>query len=128
MIDVRLLLVVGVGAGIGGIMRLLVTQLVVARWGAGYGHIATLIINVSGSFVIGVVAELALTRADFHPLWRYFLATGILGGYTTFSTFSLEAFTLAQEGMMWTAAGYVAGSVVLGIGGAVLGVAAVRLL
>ena len=128
MIDVRLLLVVGVGAGIGGIMRLLVTQLVVARWGAGYGHIATLIINVTGSFVIGIVIELAQTRADFHPLWRYFFATGILGGYTTFSTFSLEAFTLAQEGMLWTAAGYVAGSVALGIGGAVLGIAAVRLL
>ncbi len=128
MIDVRLLLVVGVGAGIGGIMRLLVTQLVVARWGAGYGHIATLLINVSGSFLIGVVIELAQTRADFHPLWRSFFATGILGGYTTFSTFSLEAFTLAQEGMLWTAAGYVAGSVALGIGGAVLGIAAVRML
>jgi CrcB protein len=128
VIDVRLLLVVGVGAGIGGIMRLLVTQLVVARWGAGYGHIATLLINVSGSFLIGVVIELAQTRADFHPLWRSFFATGILGGYTTFSTFSLEAFTLAQEGMLWTAAGYVAGSVALGIGGAVLGIAAVRML
>ena len=127
MIDLRLLLVVGLGAGIGGIMRLLVTQLVVARWGAGYGHFATMFINVSGSFLIGVVIELAQTRTDFPPLWRYFLATGILGGYTTFSTFSLEAFTLAQEGMLWTAAGYVTGSVALGIGGAILGIASARL-
>ena len=128
MIDLRLLLVVGVGAGIGGILRLLVTQLVVARWGAGYGHVATLLINVTGSFLIGVVIELTQTRADFHPLWRAFFATGVLGGYTTFSTFSLEALTLAQEGMVWTAAGYLVGSVALGIGGAILGIASVRLL
>jgi CrcB protein len=126
--DVRLFLVVGVGAAIGGMLRLFVTQAVVARVGAGYGQYATLFINVSGSFLIGIVFELSQTRADFHPLLRYFLATGILGGYTTFSTFSLEAITIASGGMMWSSAGYVVGSVVLGIGGAMLGIVSARAL
>ena len=88
MIDVRVIAAVGVGAALGGIFRLLVTQLVVARAGAGFGFYATLFINVSGSFLIGIVIEMAQTRANVSPLWRYFIATGILGGYTTFSTFS----------------------------------------
>jgi fluoride exporter len=128
VIDLRVLLTVGLGAAIGGIFRLIITQAVVARAGAGYGHYATLFINVSGSFLIGVVIEIAQTRADVSPLWRYFLATGVLGGYTTFSTFSFEALTLASGGLLWSALGYVGGSVVLGIGGAILGVVSARLL
>jgi CrcB protein len=128
VIDLRSLLTVGIGAALGGMLRLAITQLVVGRVGAGYGHYATLFINVSGSFLIGVVIELSQTRADFHPLWRLFLATGILGGYTTFSTFSYEAFTLASGGFAWGSAAYVVGSVALGIGGAILGVACTRAL
>jgi CrcB protein len=85
-------------------------------------------INVSGSFLIGIVVELAQTRVGFPPLWRYFLATGILGGYTTFSTFSYEAFVLASDGLYASATGYVLGSVALGIAGAVGGIALVRTL
>jgi fluoride exporter len=128
VIDLRVLLTVGMGAALGGILRLLVTQAVVARAGAGYAHYATLFINVSGSFLIGVVIEIAQTRTDLSPLWRLFLATGVLGGYTTFSTFSFEALTLASGGMLWNAFGYVVGSVALGVGGAILGVMSVRLL
>ncbi len=126
MIDARVLLAVGGGAAIGGILRLLVTQFVVARFGAGFGQYATMFINVSGSFLIGIVVELAQTRVGFPPLWRFFLATGILGGYTTFSTFSYEAFVLAADGLYASAALYVVGSVVLGIGGAIGGIALVR--
>jgi CrcB protein len=105
LIDLRVVLAVGLGAAIGGMLRLL------------------LFINVSGSFLIGVVIALSQGRADFNPLWRWFLATGILGGYTTFSTFSYEAIVLGGEGLYLTAAGYVLGSAVLGIGGAAAGVA-----
>jgi len=126
VIDLRALLAVGGGAALGGVFRLLVTQFVVARFGAGFGQYATLFINVSGSFLIGVVIELSLTRADFHPLWRFFLAAGVLGGYTTFSTFSYEAFLLTTEGLYASALFYVLGSVALGIGGAVAGIALVR--
>jgi CrcB protein len=126
--DVRTLAVIGAGAALGGMLRFLVTQAVVGRVGAGYAQYATLFINVSGSFAIGIVLGLAQTRSDFPPLWRYFLATGILGGYTTFSTFSFEALTLATTGFAPLAALYVIGSVVLGIGGATLGVFATRVL
>jgi CrcB protein len=128
MYDFRVLLAVGAGAAIGGILRLLVTQFVVSRAGAGLAFYGTLFINVSGSFLIGVVYQLAASRSDLSPLWRYFLATGILGGYTTFSTFSFEALTLASTGLWVTAGGYVAGSVFLGIAGAFAGSAGVRAL
>ncbi len=128
MIDWRAILAVAAGAAIGGVLRLLVTQLVVARSGAGFGWYATAFINVSGSFLIGVVIEAAQTRAGLGPLWRSFLATGVLGGYTTFSTFSYEALTLYASGFGLTAVLYVAGSVVLGIAGAFGGVATARAL
>ncbi len=128
MIDLRVVAAVGAGAAIGGIFRLLVTQLVVARAGAGYGFYATLFINISGSFLIGVVIEMSQTRANLSTLWRYFLATGILGGYTTFSTFSYEALNLATGGFGLTAFLYIAGSVVLGIAGAFGGIVTARAL
>jgi CrcB protein len=128
VIDVRIIAVVGLGAALGGILRYLLTQFVVARAGAGLAFTSTLLINVSGSFLIGAVLQIAQSRADLSPLWRYFLATGILGGYTTFSTFSFEALSLASSGLWLTAAGYVAGSVVLGIGAAFAGMVSMRAL
>jgi CrcB protein len=128
MFDLRTMTVVGVGAALGGILRLLLTQAVVARAGAGAAPYATLFINVTGSFGIGIVIAFAGARPDLHPLWRYFLATGVLGGYTTFSTFSLEAFNLIGAGLGPVALAYVIASVGLGLGGAFLGVAAARLL
>jgi CrcB protein len=126
MIDLRTILAVGVGAAIGGIGRLLVTQLVVARAGAGAAPWATMFINVSGSFLIGIVIELATSRAGLPPIWRYFLATGILGGYTTFSTFSFEALSYWTGGLTLTALFYVVGSVLLGIGAAFAGILTAR--
>jgi fluoride exporter len=128
VIDLRVIAAVGIGAAVGGILRLLVTQFVVARAGAGFGFYATLFINVSGSFLIGVVIEMAQTRANVSPLWRYFLATGVLGGYTTFSTFSYEAFDLATNGFALTSLLYVAGSVLLGIVAAFGGIVSARAL
>jgi fluoride exporter len=128
LIDLKVIAAVGLGAALGGIFRLLVTQLVVARAGAGYGFYATMFINISGSFLIGIVIEMSQTRANISPLWRYFLATGILGGYTTFSTFSFEALTLATGGFGLTALFYVAGSFVLGIAGAFGGIVTARAL
>ena len=128
MNDPRVLLAVALGAALGGVARLLVTQLVVTRFGVGSSFYATLLINVSGSFLIGLVIELAQTRVEMSPLWRTFLATGVLGGYTTFSTFSYETFSMISTGLTMTALAYVAGSVGGGVGGAILGVAAARAL
>lgn len=126
MFDVRVIAVVAVGAGIGGVLRLVFTQFVVARFGVSLGFFATLFINVSGSFLIGLTVESAQIRADISPLWRYFIATGILGGYTTFSTFSFEALSMSTAAMPATAVFYVVSSVGLGIIGAFAGVATAR--
>jgi CrcB protein len=126
MLDLRLTLVVGLGAALGGIARLLLTQLVVARAGAPYAPWATMFINISGSFLIGLVAESALIRAGFSPLLRSFLTTGILGGYTTFSTFSLEALNIGIGNSVVSAVGYVALSVALGIAAAFGGIFSAR--
>ena len=128
MSDIRVYLTVAAGGAIGTMLRLFVTQAVVARVGAGYAQYATMFINVSGSFLIGLVLELAQTRSNFDPIWRFFLATGVLGGYTTFSTFSFEAFSIASGGLMWTSVGYVVGSVFLGIAAAIGGVLSARTL
>ena len=82
-------------------------------------------INVSGSFLIGIVVGVVASRPGLSPLWRLFLATGILGGYTTFSTFSLDALELARGGLGASFA-YVVASVVVGIGAAYAGLSLAR--
>ena len=114
MSDLFAIAVVGIGAALGGIMRLLITTIVVARAGAGAAPIATLGINVVGSLAIGVVVGVVETRVGLSPLWRLFFATGILGGFTTFSTFSLDALALGASGA-FAASAYVGASVIFGI-------------
>jgi CrcB protein len=126
MTDLRTVLAVGVGAALGGIARLLVTQFVLARAGDGTGPYATMFINISGSFLIGIVIQLAQSQPGMPLIWRYFLATGILGGYTTFSTFSFEALAYWTAGSALKALLYVAGSVVLGIAAAAAGILTAR--
>lgn len=128
MFDLRLTLVVGLGAALGGMARLLITQLVVSRAGAASAPWATAFINISGSFLIGLVVESASNRAGFPPLVRTFLTTGILGGYTTFSTFALDALNLGVSGSALVSTAYVVGSVALGIVGAFGGILSARAL
>ncbi|HTV93098.1 MAG TPA: fluoride efflux transporter CrcB [Verrucomicrobiae bacterium] len=126
MIEWRAVIAVAIGAAIGGVLRYVVGQLFLQRFGPGFPY-GTLFINVSGSVCIGIVAELGLTRAlGMTPLLRVLLATGVLGGYTTFSTFSLDAVTLLGEGLL-PAFIYTGASVLLGFAGAAAGVVLVRL-
>jgi fluoride exporter len=126
VIEWRAVAAVAIGAALGGVLRYVVGQLFLQRFGPGFPY-GTLFINVSGSLCIGIVAELAATRAfGITPLLRVLLATGVLGGYTTFSTFSLDAITLLGEGLM-PAFVYTAASVVLGFAGAAAGVILARL-
>lgn len=76
---------------------------------------ANLIINVSGSFIIGFLAELFEERLLVSPTLRAALFTGVLGGYTTFSSFSFETFSLLRDGEAWLALLNAVGSVVLGL-------------
>ncbi|MBX3169855.1 MAG: fluoride efflux transporter CrcB [Candidatus Eremiobacteraeota bacterium] len=108
------------GAALGATGRYLLTTWATARWGPSFPF-GTGIINVSGSFLIGVVMIFALIRFPHSDVFRLFWVTGILGGFTTFSSFSYEAMTLIEAGRWQLAVVYLSGSVLLGLAGVFLG-------
>ncbi len=109
-------ILVFLGAGLGGMARHAV-NLGCARWCGVEFPWGTLAVNVAGSFLMGALVGWLAFRAD--QSWsqhvRLFLATGVLGGFTTFSAFSLDAMLLWERGEALSAAAYVGGSVVLSI-------------
>ena len=127
LFDVRALLAIALGGGLGSVVRYALAVLITARAGPGFPW-ATLLINVTGSLAIGIVAELAQTRVIGMPnLVRLFFMVGVLGGYTTFSSFSLELAQLAgADRFPLGALAYALASVTLGFLAANLGIAAVR--
>ncbi len=104
-------LFVGLGGFAGSVLRYLVTLL---PFGAGL-PIKTLVINVLGSFVLGLVCALAARHVNASPQLVLMLKVGLCGGFTTFSTFALETSDLLQSGAWPTALAYVAASVVLSV-------------
>ena len=86
----------------------------------------TLSVNLIGSFLIGVVYAL-VDRGNLSPETRLFLATGLLGGFTTFSAFSLDALNLLQEGLLMEGVSYIMLSIFLGISFAFLGILTIKL-
>ena len=106
-------LIVFLGAGLGGALRHGV-NLAVARLGASFPY-GTLSVNILGSFVMGALVEYLAVRAQLPQGWRLFLATGVLGGFTTFSAFSLDAVLLYERGQPGAAVSYVLASVVLSL-------------
>lgn len=127
MIGLREALAVFAGGGIGSVLRYLITYGFIQRAGAGYAWLPTFAINVSGSFAIGFAAEILLTRANVGtPIARLFFLTGVLGGYTTFSTFSFDALQLFADRAAMLAVAYAGGSVILGVAAAFAGVAFAR--
>lgn len=118
---------VAIGGAIGSVLRWAVIVLAGARFGAAFPW-GTMIVNVVGSFVIGVVAELATGPiAGVSPAVRLFLATGICGGFTTFSTYALDTLTLTRDGGGIQALVYIIASVAFGLVAVYLGVVAARL-
>jgi CrcB protein len=105
---------VAVGGAIGSVGRFWLTIVMTGLTGPRFPW-GTLLINVLGSMVIGLVAGLTLTpaRVGMHPDIRIFLMTGVCGGFTTFSAFSLQTLELMQSGDVVPALGYAVGSVVL---------------
>jgi len=118
-------LIVFLGAGLGGALRHALNGIVPRLTGSTFPY-GTLLINVMGSFVMGILAGVFAWRAAAPQSWRLFLTTGVLGGFTTFSTFSLEAVLLYERGNVLAAVGYVSGSVALGLGGLFCGLLVVR--
>lgn len=127
----RLLFLAAAGGGIGAGARYLVNQaFTVPPISAGVPAFpwSTMTVNIVGGFLMGVVFVLVGERLGGAPEWRIFLATGILGGFTTFSAFSLDAWQLWERGATGLAAGYVAASVVLSVAGLAAGLVAARAL
>ena len=106
-------LVVLAGAGLGGMARYALGTWIMARSGGRF-PLGTFLINISGSFFIGLLMTLLTERLQPHPNWRLFLVVGVLGGYTTFSSFEYEALQAVRDGERWMGLLYVAGSVLLG--------------
>jgi fluoride exporter len=118
-------LVVFLGGGIGAALRHGVNILAARVLGTSFPW-GTLIENVSGSLVMGLLAAYFAFKGDASQHWRLFLTTGILGGYTTFSAFSLDTILLYERGETGLAALYVLASVALAIGGLFAGLALMR--
>src|SRR5689334_15754744 len=118
-------LIVFVGGGFGAALRHGVNLVSARLLGMAFPY-ATLFENVTGSLVMGLLAAYFAFKGDATQSWRLFLTTGILGGYTTFSAFSLDAVLLYERGAFGLAALYVAASVLLSIAGLFAGLALVR--
>ena len=111
------LLLVGFGGGLGSILRYVSSLLITTK----IFPYATLAVNITGSFIIGIVFALSIKDAAITNNWKLFLATGICGGFTTFSAFSLENMGLLQSGKYGLAFTYIGLSIVLGIAAIFLG-------
>src|SRR5260370_33628509 len=121
MKDALKYLVIGAGGFIGANTRYIVGGWVQQKWGASFPY-GTFVINVSGSFVLGLFGTLSI-RCAWDDYWRLLIAIGFVGAYTTFSTFEYETIQLIAEGARYKAAIInLAGSVVVGFFAAYLGV------
>ncbi len=120
------ILAVAAGAALGAVLRYGVALWAARKWGSGF-PVGTMIINVSGSLLIGFAIGLAASRLALTPTLRLFVVTGFLGGYTTFSTFSYETYELINAGSLWRGMANAAGSVLLGFLAVVLGIWLARL-
>ena len=120
-----LYLIVFLGAGIGGALRHGVNVAATRQFGLGFPF-GTLIVNIVGSFAMGLLAGYFAFRPGISQHMRLFLTTGILGGFTTFSAFSLDTALLVERHSYGLAAGYVVGSIAAGLSALFFGLALFR--
>ena len=113
-------LVVLAGAGLGGLARYALGTWIMTRSGGRF-PLGTFLINISGSFLIGLLMTILTERIQPHPNWRLFLVVGCLGGYTTFSSFEYETLQAVRDGARWMGLLYIAGSVMFGYAAVWLG-------
>jgi CrcB protein len=120
-----LYLIVFLGAGIGGALRHGVNVGAVRLFGYGFPF-GTLIVNIAGSFMMGLLAGYFVFRPGIGQHLRLFLTTGVLGGFTTFSAFSLDTALLIERHNYGLAAGYMVGSVAASVSALFFGLAVFR--
>jgi CrcB protein len=120
-------LLVFIGGGLGSTLRHVVNIVCQRLLGTNFPY-HTFIINITGSTIMGLIAGYLAFKGDAAQSWRLFLMTGVLGGYTTFSAFSLDAVLLYERGALGPAAFYGVGSVAFSIAGLFAGLALIRYL
>lgn len=114
---------IALGSALGGVLRYLLGGAIQRAAGPGF-PVGTMIVNLSGSFLLGFLLRYATHPPSLTPEVRAFLTVGLCGGYTTFSTFSAETVTLMQDGQWAKAMTYALGSVVLALAATAAGFAA----
>lgn len=114
---------IALGSALGGVLRYLLGGAIQRAAGPGF-PVGTMIVNLSGSFLLGFLLRYATHPPSLTPEVRAFLTVGLCGGYTTFSTFSAETVTLMQDGQWAKAITYALGSVVLALAATAAGFAA----
>lgn len=110
----KLLFAVAMGGAVGAMGRFVVMNAVGSMVGHGFPW-GTFAVNLIGSFVLGALIEVSALHWSPSPEVRAFLVVGMLGAFTTFSTFSLDSYTLIERGQFGAVAAYIAGSVILGV-------------
>lgn len=118
-------IVVLLGGAVGSLARYVVGTAIMSRVGGRF-PVGTVFINITGSFLIGFIMTLLNERLNPHPNWRLLLVVGVLGGYTTFSSYEWETLGLVRDGSRWLGLLNGAGSLLLGyiavwLGAAVVG-------
>ncbi len=122
----KIILAVGIGSCIGGIARYFLTQIIQNKFLSTFPF-GTLAVNIIGCLVIGIVFGLS-EKGNFNAEWRIFLVTGILGGFTTFSSFSNESVGMLRDGQLWYAFVYIATSVLVGVLATFTGISIIKFL
>jgi len=122
----KLVLLIGTGSFLGGSFRYLLSQAVQGRFLSSYPY-GTFTVNIIGCFIIGVVFALS-GRYNLSPEWRLFLATGICGGFTTFSSFSFETLAMLREGQYLYGLFYIGSSIFFGLLAVYLGMTLFKLI
>ena len=121
----KILFAIGAGSFMGGIFRYLLSQFIQSKTLLVFPF-GTLAVNIIGCFLIGLVFGLS-ERGNVSTEWRLFLATGILGGFTTFSAFSYETVSLLRDGQLWYAMAYIVSSVTIGVVATFIGISVIKL-
>jgi len=122
----RILLLIGTGSFIGGVLRYALSQFVQTKFLSAFPF-GTLGVNILGCFAIGIVFALS-EKTNMSPEMRLFLATGICGGFTTFSAFSNETYSLMRDGQLFYASAYITSSVLFGLLATFIGYSLLKLI
>jgi len=121
----RIIVLIGIGSFIGGVLRYLITLFVQSKFLSTFPF-GTLTVNILGSLIIGIVFGLS-EKMNLSPEWRLFLATGICGGFTTFSAFSFETMALLQDGQYFYGISYVGLSILFSLIAVFMGISLFKL-